>query len=239
MMRDGKFSVWIIGQAMVAGIIVRAGTFDGGIILGDVEVDGPRAERLGEGFHSFVKALWIGPVPIGGQDGVFGSIETHDVKEGVCHIGLEAQGLRPVDAFQEIDHFLPTVHSTPADFAFSGEAFTELISYIACLRESLDDLPLVRFGILGPICHAGGGIDADNAIRADAQFAESLSDAACLADLLDEALAFVVRAHGGTATGGSPDGRDHRADDKAAGLNFLGELFDSIVIDSDVDMGVV
>ncbi len=40
---DGEFAVGIDRQTMMAGFIVSAGAFDGGIVLRDVEINRPRA----------------------------------------------------------------------------------------------------------------------------------------------------------------------------------------------------
>ena len=40
-MRDVKLAVRIVGQAMVAGFVVCAGAFHGGVVLRDMEIDGP------------------------------------------------------------------------------------------------------------------------------------------------------------------------------------------------------
>ena len=47
---DIELAVRIIGLAMAAGLVVRAGTVHGAIVLGDVEIKGPRAEGVGHGF---------------------------------------------------------------------------------------------------------------------------------------------------------------------------------------------
>src|SRR5512137_362886 len=44
---DIEFTLRIGGKAVAAGLLVRAGTKDTAVVLRDVEVDRPRAERVG------------------------------------------------------------------------------------------------------------------------------------------------------------------------------------------------
>jgi hypothetical protein len=102
--------------------------------------------------------------------------------------------------------------------------------------EGLRDLLGVPFGIGGPVMDASGGIDADDAVRADAELPELFRDAAGFLDLGDEVLAFLVAAHGGTAAGWTPDGGNDGADHEAFAPDLVGELLQLVVgrIDTDV-----
>ena len=44
---DVEFAVWIIGKAMLAGLVMAAGAVHFAVVLGHVEVDGPGAEGGG------------------------------------------------------------------------------------------------------------------------------------------------------------------------------------------------
>src|SRR5260370_34098935 len=44
---DIEFAVGVGGRAMAAGLVVRAGAFDGAVVLRDVEIDGPRSSGVG------------------------------------------------------------------------------------------------------------------------------------------------------------------------------------------------
>ena len=44
---DVELAVGVAGQAVAAGLVVRAGAVDGAVVLGDVEVDGPGAQGVG------------------------------------------------------------------------------------------------------------------------------------------------------------------------------------------------
>ena len=48
MTRDVELAGWVGGQAVPAGLVVRAGAVDGAVVLGDVEVDRPGAQGGGE-----------------------------------------------------------------------------------------------------------------------------------------------------------------------------------------------
>src|SRR6266568_8107392 len=45
---DVEFAVGVGGEAMAAGLVVRAGAADGGIVLRDMEINRPRAQRGGK-----------------------------------------------------------------------------------------------------------------------------------------------------------------------------------------------
>ena len=49
--------------------------------------------------------------------------------------------------------------------------------------------------------------------------------------MFQKTLAVFIAAHCGAAAGWRPDGRNDRTDDKAAEQNFVGELFEAVVVD--------
>ena len=46
---DVEFSVRIVDLAVAAGLVVGAGAVNGAVVLGDAEIDGPRAQGVGHG----------------------------------------------------------------------------------------------------------------------------------------------------------------------------------------------
>ena len=49
---DVQFAVGIVRQAMPAGLVVAAGPVHGGVVLGDVEIDRPGPQRVGQFFSA-------------------------------------------------------------------------------------------------------------------------------------------------------------------------------------------
>src|SRR5438874_880903 len=78
-------------QAVPAGLVVGARTLHGGVVLGDVEVGGPRPQGGGQRRQRLVERLGVGPVPILRQDAVLRGVGAERVEQRVSHIGLEAE----------------------------------------------------------------------------------------------------------------------------------------------------
>ena len=208
MMRNIQFPVRIVRQAMVPGFVMRSGAFHGGIILRHVEVNRPRAERLRQSLHRIIQAARVRPVPAQRQNGIFGSIVAENIKESVGHIGLESQCPWPVHSLQQVQHFLPTVHSAPANFTFGCQPFTHAFGDVARLSKRLNDLPLIGFRVLRPVAHATSRINTHDSVGTRPQFAQPFTDPASFADLFDKLFSLVATAHGRTASGGRPYRRD-------------------------------
>ena len=64
---DAQLAVRVVGQAVMTGLVVRAGAFDGAVVLRDVKINRPGAQRCREGFHRHIQLFRIGPVPSGRQ----------------------------------------------------------------------------------------------------------------------------------------------------------------------------
>ena len=217
---------------MAAGLFVRAGAEDGAVVLRDVEIDRPRAERGGEFDHGFVK-LGRFPMVIFGDDAVGFGVFAERVKQRVRHVGLEADDFGHVHGLEEVHHVLPAVHAAPADFAFGGEAFTGVFGDLTGFAEGLGDEFGDALGIGVPGFDAGGAVDADDAVGAHAEIAEFFGDADGFADVVDP----VGARRGVTAGGGiEPHGGDDGTDDEALGLDLGGEGFDTVL--GDIDIGV-
>src|SRR4051812_39513587 len=154
------------------------------------------------------------------------------------HVGLKAESAGPIYAFEEVDHFLPTMDAAPADFAFGGEAFAEAFSHVTRFAERLDNPALICISVFGPFLDARSGINPHDAIRSDTEFAQFRSDTTRFPDLVDEFLAIFVATHGGAATGRRPYGGDHGPNHKPSAGDFVRQLFDSVVVDINAGMRI-
>ncbi len=101
---DVEFSVRIVGGAVATGFVVIAGAVDAAVVLGDVEVDGPRAEGVG---HFFVGGPKIGVGVAWLEEGVFRGVVAEEVEVGVGEVGLEADGFGHAGGFEGIEHGFP------------------------------------------------------------------------------------------------------------------------------------
>ena len=82
---------------------------------------------------------------------------------------------------------LPAVHAAPADFAFGGQPFAVIFGDVAGFAERLGDRLRDCLRDLAPNRpDAAGRVDAHDAVRPDAEFAQLLRDAAAFANLVDE-----------------------------------------------------
>ena len=101
---DVEFPVRIVGWAVAAGFVVIAGAVDAAVVLGDVEVDGPRAEGVGHFFvggpEICVGVAWL-------EEGVFRGVVAEEVEVGVCEVGLEADGFGHAGGFEGVEHGFP------------------------------------------------------------------------------------------------------------------------------------
>ena len=97
--RDVEFTAGIGDDAVAAGFVVGAGAFDGGVVLSDVEIDGPRAQRFCEFLHGFVEGVGF-PIEFFWNEAVLGFVVTERVKECVRHVGLETDELGLADFFE-------------------------------------------------------------------------------------------------------------------------------------------
>src|SRR5436305_572212 len=80
------------------------------------------------------------------------------------------------DLLQKVDITTPALHAAPADFAFSGQPLPEAFGDFAGFPEGFGDLLCIRDRILRPFINAGGGIDANDAVFADAEFVKLATD---------------------------------------------------------------
>jgi hypothetical protein len=69
---------------------VVAGAEDGAVVLGDVEVEGPGAQRVGDLTVSGVEGGGVGPVEVVRQDAVGLGVVAEGVEHRVGHVGLVA-----------------------------------------------------------------------------------------------------------------------------------------------------
>ncbi len=67
-------SIRIVRKAMPARLVMGTGSLYRGIVLRDMEIDGPRAQRVRDAADRLAQRLLLRPVEILGQDAVFGSV---------------------------------------------------------------------------------------------------------------------------------------------------------------------
>src|SRR5829696_5724801 len=187
--------VRVVHRAVAAGLVVRARAKNRAVVLGHVEIDRPGPERGGERCQRLVERLAVLPREVVGQDARFGSIRAESVEEGVRHISLEAEGLRTVDCFQEVDHCFPAMHPSPADLSFRRQPLAVALGHVAGLAKSLGDDTGVPGGVLRPFFDGSRRVYAYDAVGAHAQLAQTAGDAAGLVDHLDEAGAVLGAPH--------------------------------------------
>ncbi len=186
---DVDFAVGCVRQAVAAGFVVRAGAEDFAVVLGDVEVDGPWPQGVGEFLVAGIEGGRVVPLEVGRNEAIFRRVVAQHEEERVGHVGLETKRFGPADGFEQLDHVMSAVHAAPADFAFGGEAFAELFGDVARLAERVGDALCVCFWIGGPIGRRAGGVDSHHAVRANADLLERAGDVATFADLSEEVLA--------------------------------------------------
>ena len=221
---------------MLARFLVIARALHRRVILGHVEVDGPGPQRRGHLLHGLVEGFRL-PVVVLRHDPVGArSIVAQRVEERVGHVGLEAHDLGHPGLFQRLDHVLPGLHTTPANFALGGQTLTVIFGHLAALAEGLGDELGVALGVFVPGGHRRGRIDANHTVRTHAEVAQLLTNAAGLAHRGHPIGALRGIAHGRAI---EPHRSHHRAHHEPARLNLLGELLDAVVGDVDVDVRVV
>ena len=185
---DVEFSVRVVGRAVATGFVVSASAVDRAVVLGDVEVDGPRAELVDHGAvggpEFFVGMIFF-------DEGILGGIVTEEIEVSVGKIGLKADGFGEADGFEEVEGVLPGMDGSPADFAFDGEA----LSVVGCdgggALDGVGRKGSVGGGVLGPVFDGSSGVDADRAVVTDAVGFENIGDAAGFFDGEDEVIAVV------------------------------------------------
>ena len=221
-LNDVELAVRVFREAVASGFVVRAGAEDGAVVLSDVEIDRPRAERFRHLGVSGVERFDVGPIEIVRNEAVFRSVRAEEEEERVRHIRLETEDLRQVDLFENFDATSPAVHPAPTDFAFHREHFVVFHRDFASGFKRFDELRLVRFRVARPIVDGARGVDANAAVRADSGVAEFAPDRASLFDGSEERGAFFFGADRGTA----PNVGDERADFELIIGAILGEFFD-------------
>src|SRR5215212_2150858 len=214
--------VWVVHRAVAAGLVVRARAKDRAVVLGHVKIDRPGTERGGERGQRLVERLAVLPGEIVGQDPRLRSVRAEGVEEGVRHIGLEAEGLRAVDRFQQVDHRFPAMHPTPTDLSFRRQSLAVALGHVAGLAKGLGDDAGVLYGILRPFFDGSRRVYAHNTVGAHAQLAQAAGDVTGLVNHLDEAGAVLGAPHCRATADRWPDRRHHRSDDEIARGDRLG-----------------
>ena len=126
-----QLSAGRVGQAVATCLVVRAGTVDRAVVLGDVEVDRPRPQRVRQLLERLLLLRRIGPIEIGWKDRIFWGVIAHQIQQRVGHVGLKTESFGMADSFQQINHVFPRVHAAPADFAFGRQTFVVFFGNVA------------------------------------------------------------------------------------------------------------
>ena len=151
---------------MTPGAVVAAAAEHRPVVLSDMEVIGPRSQRIGQLAQRRIERVIVAPIEVLRQNRVLGSVGAQHVEQGVRHVGLESQG-GIVHSLEHLEHVLPTVHGSPADLALGGKGFSVVLRDRRSLPERLDHVGRVAGGILGPVLDSASGVDAHDAIGAD------------------------------------------------------------------------
>src|SRR5207342_1915453 len=110
-----------------------------------------------------------------------------------------------------------------------GQAFTEALGHIARFAEGLSNQAAIALGVLVPIRHATGRIDANDPRGTDAQLFELGSDTASFENLLHEFLSIFRAAYGRTAARRRPDRCHYGADDESFAADLVRHSFEGVV----------
>lgn len=101
---DIELAVRIVSTAVLASLVVATSAMDSTVVLGDVEVDGPRAEGVGHFFvggpEICVGVAWL-------EEGVFRGVVAEEVEVGVSEVCLEADGFGHAGGFEGVEHGFP------------------------------------------------------------------------------------------------------------------------------------
>ena len=71
---DIELAVGVVGLAVAAGLVVRAGAFHGAVVLRHVEIDGPGTQRGGHLRVGVGERVGLRPVEIVGQQASSGAL---------------------------------------------------------------------------------------------------------------------------------------------------------------------
>ena len=153
-MRNVELALGVVGQAVAAGLVVRAAAMHRGVVLGDVEIDRPGPQGRGQLAIGRLELVFVPPVEIGRQNGILRGVVAQEIEQRVGHVGLEAERLGAVDHLQQLQHPLPTVHAAPADLAFGGQPLAVVLGDLAGLAEGLGDPLLIAHRVFVPGLHA-------------------------------------------------------------------------------------
>ena len=168
---DVELAVGIVGRAVAAGFVVGAGAVHGAVVLGDVEVDGPGAQGVG---HGVVGGVRIRPSRVAFLEQ--GVLRARCSPAGRDRCGPGRPGSRRSRACRSL--------RAVSSMAFHECMPPQQISPSAARRSpwSSATLPASRkvsaiflvlpAGSLAQSADAAGGVDADDAVLADAVFVE-------------------------------------------------------------------
>ena len=98
------------------------------------------------------------------EECVLRSVVAEKVEIGMGKVCLETYGGRHACFFKRVEHVLPGVHATPADFTFGSETLTVLGSYCASALECFGKEFGIGCFIFGEVSWTACGVDTDDAI---------------------------------------------------------------------------
>ena len=226
---DIQLAVRIVGQAMTARLVVRSRPLHGRVVLRHVKIERPRPQRPRHRLQRIVERIRARPFERLRQQSILGCVVTKREQKRVRHVCLEAECLRPIHFFEQLEVPLPAVHPAPADLAFGREPLVERLRDRARLAEGLSDLLRIAVRVDGPLGRTRGRIDPDDAGFPDPRVTELLANLAGFPDLRHELLALACVPHRGAAARWRPDRRHKRADRQASRTDTIGETLDLIV----------
>ena len=141
---DIEAAVGVVDAAVAAGLLVVAGAEDGAVVLGDVEVEGPGAERVGDLAVGGVERRLVLPVEARGEDAVGLGVVAERVEHRVRHVGLVADDAGRADRLEQVAHRPPGVHAAPADLALGDD---ELAVVGGDVRRPREKVSAISFGV--------------------------------------------------------------------------------------------
>ena len=170
-------SLGYLGLLIVfAGLVVVAGAVHFAVVLRDVEIDGPRAELVGDCFVGRPEFLVAVIFP---EQRVVRRVVAEHERVGVSEVRLESKRFGHAHFLHQRQRGLPGMETGPADFTLSGQALAMVGGDLGGFLERGGDALDIVARILEERRHSElGRVDADHAVLAGTVFVENLGDAA-------------------------------------------------------------
>ena len=169
---------------------------DGAIVLGHVKIDSEGPQSIGHFLIGCCESLLVIPGKVLRNNAVFLSVVAQEIEHGVREVGLKSEGIPGVGQFESPQHPFPTVHSTPANFAFRSQPLPVVGRDVGRFPKSPGDKRGVALGVLAPGFHVVGRIDANDTIGAHTQITQLRANRTGLAHLGEEFFSILPATHG-------------------------------------------